>query len=232
MFKPNQNTHFQTLKQYSLYNTAHQFGVETKINNHSGLGISMVWIKQNIIYTDPDVAFSSLHSMESIQKASQVEGGIISGTDSVFGLEDANASAPIGYNPDMLMAVVNKACSSHAMGFHTRLPKKNAILNINHMEKLLLRKSNFLSLILRLSPLSSTAGTMAIHFTPQRIRLFSPQNGEFSLENTMIKSFCDWFLNITAHLQCTHIALLKVIPFTQRTHGISAIPAHVFHPNF
>lgn len=170
-----------------------QHGTLPRSPKHSGLGITLAWLNYNLFYQNDRVVWSATCSDESLQKAAMIDAEITGDLNAVYRLDDFRASIP-RYDVHVLFDIVRRVCQNprYVLGFTIRLPKFNQVGPISDLHRLMVRRSNFMGIVLRLSSLSATSGTIGIWKTKQDTRVFVHSTGEYTVSNDLLMPFINY----------------------------------------
>ena len=160
---------------------------------HYGLGITLVWLNCNLFYQDDRLAWSATCSNESFNKAAKIDADVVDNLNKIYRLDDMAAPAA-NYDVNVLFKIVCRACHTpgHSLGLTVRMPRANQMAPIGDLHRLMARRSNFMGIVLRLSSLSATSGTIGIQKTSQDTKIFTHSVGEYTVSNDLLIPFINY----------------------------------------
>ena len=185
---------YYTVKRVIRQPDSHRrYGTLPKSPRHSGLGITLSWLNCNLFYQNDRVVWSATCSDESLQKAAGIDAEVIADLNAAYKLDDPLA-APASYDVNVLFNIVRRVCLNprYALGFTIRLPQSNQIGPISDLHRLMVRRSNFMGIVLRLHRFSATSGTIGIWKTLQGTKVFVPSTGEYTVPNDVLLPFINY----------------------------------------
>ena len=197
-----------------------QYGTLPRSPKHSGLGITLTWLNCNLFYQNDRMVWSATCSDESLQKAARIDAEVTDKLNAVYRLDDYRASIP-RYDVNVLFDIVHRICQNprYLLRFTIRLPQSNQMGPISDLHRLIVRRSNFMGIVLRLSSLSATSGTIGIWKTPQDTRVFVHSTGEYIVPNDVLMPFINYtFLSSPSPIGgFTSACIFKVEPLVPIT---------------
>ncbi|MET4692494.1 hypothetical protein [Endozoicomonas lisbonensis] len=179
-----------------------------QIYKHIGVGIVLLWLKHSQLYQDDDSTWAALSSRSVVKKAYEIDQDFAGRINAHYGL-DTYSTKSATYDVNLVCAVISEVCTRYGLGFQLRLPKQVQIVPIKDIEKLINRSSDFIGIILRLSPLSISTGAIGVRKEQGEVRLFVHEFGECRLDTGLLSYFFNTLSEVERGMNYTNACLFK-----------------------